>query len=157
MIRGPIGNGKSGGAVEVEMRRNFDELVGGHRCALACRIEIRITEDGITRLEAGYSRSDAFDHTGKFTAGRKWKRRLGLVLARDHQGVEEVEPCGRDPGHHLAGPCGRVGNIGDNEVLGCAEALTEKGFHGRPHTNAVGVPINAQRLLPPARPECEFP
>ena len=63
--------------------------------------------------------------------GENGNARLGLVLARDDQRVEEIQSRRRDLGHDLAGTGDRVGNIREHEVVGGAVALTENGFHGR--------------------------
>ena len=112
----------------------------GDRDALARGVEIGVAHDAVAGLELGHARADALDHAGELAAGRERKRRLGLVFAGDDQGVEEIQPDRRDLGHDLARSGHRIGDIGEHEVVGGAEALTENGFHGG-CSNGVGTPL----------------
>ena len=80
--------------------------------------------------ELSHTRTDAFDHAGKFASGREWEWRLGLVLAGDDQRVEEVQSDRLDLGHDLAGAGDRIGNVRDLKVVGRTEMAAEDGFHG---------------------------
>src|SRR5262249_61546335 len=84
----------------------------------------------VAGVESGAAGADAFHHAREFAARRERKRRLGLILAGDDQRVEEIHPDRSHLGHDLARCRDGIGDIGEHEVVGGAEALAENGFHG---------------------------
>src|SRR5437899_139688 len=120
-----------GGAIEVEIGGNFDDVVRRYRRAFTRGVEIGVAHDAVAAREGSDAGADALDHAGKLAAGRERKRRLGLILAGDDEGVEEVQSDRDDLGDDLARCWRGVGNVAEHEVVGGAEALAENGFHGR--------------------------
>src|SRR6516164_7946093 len=126
IIGGAIGDGQRSRAFEVELRRDFHQPVRRHRDAFSHCIEIGVAHDAVAGLELLHTRSDALDDAGELASRRKWKWRLGLVLAGNHERVEKIEPRRRDPCHDLALGGDGVGNFRENEVVGGAETVAEK-------------------------------
>jgi hypothetical protein len=85
----------------------------------------------VADLQVGHAGADAFDHAGDFGGRRKRKRRLDLVLALDHQDVEEIQRRGFDRNHGLPGSATGIGDVGQHEIVGLAILRAENGFHGR--------------------------
>ena len=85
--------------------------------------------DAIADLEIGDARADALDHAGDFSGRRERERRLDLVLALDHQDVEEVQRGRLDRDHGFAGTSHRIRHIGQHEIVGLAVLRAEDGLH----------------------------
>ena len=130
MQRGAVYDDDAGGAVEIQIVGNFDNGVGGQRDLFARAVMAARCHHAVADLQAGHAVTDAFNHAGDFGGGRKRKRRLDLVLALNHQQVEEIQRRGFDRYHGLAGPGHGIGYIGQHEVVGAAILRAENGFHG---------------------------
>ena len=85
----------------------------------------------VADLQVGHAGADAFDHAGDLGGRRERKRRLDLVLALDHQDVEEIQRRGFDGDDRLSRLGYGIGNVGQHEIVGLAILRAENGFHGR--------------------------
>ena len=130
MQRGAVDDDDAGGAVEIQIVGNFDDRVGRQRDLFARAVMAAGRHHAIADLQAGDAGADAFNHAGDFGRRRKRKRRLDLVLALDHQQVEEIQRRGFDRDHGLAGLGHGIGHIGQHEIVGAAILRAENGFHG---------------------------
>ncbi len=90
MISSAVGDGQRCGAIEIEIGRQLDDVVGRDRGAFACGVEIGVAHDAVAGLERVNSRADTFDHTGELAARREWKGRLGLILAGNDESIEKI-------------------------------------------------------------------
>src|SRR5262245_41720891 len=90
MVSRAIGDGQRCSAIEIEIGRQPDDVVGGDRRAFARGVKIGVAHDAVAGLECINSRADAFDHARELAARREWKRRLGLVLAGDDERLETI-------------------------------------------------------------------
>ena len=104
-------------------------------------------DHAIADLEISDPRADALDHAGHFRRRREREGRLDLVLALDHQDVEEVQRRRLDRNHGLAGPRHGIGHVGQHEIVGLAILRAEDGFHG--HTFGK---LEAESFLPDLQP-----
>jgi len=129
VIGGPVGDVEAGRAVEIEIGREPDELVDRHGGALSRRPEARVAQHPVAGRESGDAGAHAVDHAGKFAARRERQRRLGLIFSGDDQRVVEIEPDRLDAHHRLAGAGDRIRQVGEDEIVGSAQAGAENGFH----------------------------
>src|SRR5262249_12610794 len=81
MVSRAIGDGQRRGAIEIEIGRQLDDVVGGDRRSFARGVKIGVAHDAVAGLECINSRADAFDHARELAARRERKGWLGLVLA----------------------------------------------------------------------------
>ena len=130
MQRGAVDDDDSGGAVEIEIVGNFHDRGGRQRDLFARAVVAAGRHHAVADLQVGHARADAFDHARDFGGRRKRERRLDLVLALDHQDVEEIQRRRLDRDHRFAGPGDRIGDVGQHEIVGAAILRAENGFHG---------------------------
>ena len=122
----------AGGAVEVEIGGELDELVGGDRDAFArCAVGAYSRSPG-RRREAPVTSAPTLSTTpANSPPGENGSGGLVWYLPGDDQRVEEIQADRRDLDDDLARPRDRVGNFGEHKIVGRAEAGAENGFHGR--------------------------
>src|SRR5262249_1182368 len=94
-------------------------------------------DDAIAHLQVGHAGADALDDSCDFRSRRKREGRLDLVLALDHQDVEEIQRRCLDRNDSLARPRHRIGHIRQHEIGGLAVLRAEDGFHGRTWSSQV--------------------
>ena len=104
----------------------------------------------VADLEVGDPCADAFDHARDLRGRRKRERRLDLVLALDHQEVEEIQRGGSDRDHGLAGARDRIGQLGQHEIVGSGN-IASREWLSWTHLS-FGRASNAVRFMPDLKP-----
>src|SRR5690242_12467077 len=66
--RRAIGHSQTGGALEIELVRNFDEPLQSHGNKLARRAPTAIADHAIAGRDIGHGSADALDYAGEFRA-----------------------------------------------------------------------------------------
>jgi len=121
------------------------ELAGSAIFSRAAIVAAR-RHHAVARLEVGDAGADAFDHARHFRCRRKREGRLDLVLALDHQDVEEIQRRGLDRDHGLAGPATGSGTSVSTRSSGPQYCEQKNGFHG--HTWVLEAQLRLGRFLP---------
>ena len=130
MQRGAVDDDDAGGAIEIQIVGNLHDRVRRQRDLFARAVMAAGRHHAVADLQVGDAGADALDHARDFGRRRERKRRLDLVLALDHQDVEEIQRRGLDRDHGLARAGHRIGHIGQHEIVGSAILRAENGFHG---------------------------
>ena len=129
--RRAVDDDDSGGAIEIQIVGNLHDRVCRQRDLFARAVMAAGRHHAVADLQVGDAGADAFDHAGNLGGRRKRERRLDLVLALDHQDVEEIQRRGLDRNHGLSRFGHRIGDVGQHEIVGLAILRAENGFHGR--------------------------
>ena len=132
MQRGAVDDDDAGGAIKVEIVGNLHDRRGRQRDLFASAVVAAGCHHAVADLQIGDAFADALDHAGDFGGRRERERRLDLILALDHQEVEEIQRRRLDGDHRLAGIGHRIGDIGQHEIVGTAILRAENGFHRTP-------------------------
>ena len=127
--RRSVSDAEPGGAVEIERRRQLDQLLRWRSDRFARRAPAQKRHDAIAGRDFGHAGACAFDNAGELGHRRERKRRLLLVFAGDDQRVEEIERCGLNAHDGLAGSSVWRRNVGQFELIGRAEMGAQDGFH----------------------------
>ena len=130
MQRGAVDDDDAGGAIEIQIVRNFHDRIRRQRDPLARAVVATGRHHAIPHLKIRYACADAFDHARDFRRRRERERRLDLVLALDHQEVEEIQRRRFDRDHRLTRFGDGIGHVGEHEIVGLAILRAENGFHG---------------------------
>ncbi|MEY9900307.1 hypothetical protein ABIA44_004481 [Bradyrhizobium sp. USDA 329] len=130
MQRGAVDDDDAGRAVVVEIVGDLHDRCRRQRDLLARAVVAAGGDDAVADFQIGHARADALDHAGDFRSRRERERRLDLVLALNHQDVEEVQRRRLDRDHGFAGTRHRIRHLGQNEIVGLAILRAEDGFHG---------------------------
>ncbi|MGY4448923.1 hypothetical protein ACVWZR_003583 [Bradyrhizobium sp. i1.3.1] len=139
MQRGAVDDDDAGRAVIVEIVGNLHDRCRRQRDLFARAVVAAGRNDAIADLQISHAGTDALDHAGDFGGGRERERRLDLVLALNHQDVEEVQRRRLDRDHRFAGTCHRIRHVGKHEIIGLAILRAEDGFHGGTFLRILGV------------------
>ncbi len=132
MQRGAVDDDDAGGAVVVEIVRDLHDRSRRQRDLLARAVVAAGGDDAVAGLEVGDPGADALDHARHFRGRRERERRLDLVLALDHQDVEEIQRRRLDRNDGFARSRHRIGHIRQHEIVGLAVLRAENGLHGYP-------------------------
>ncbi|MGX1348832.1 hypothetical protein AB7M49_002408 [Bradyrhizobium elkanii] len=130
MQRGAVDDDDAGGAVVVEVVGNLHDRIRRQRDLVARTVVAAGSDDAIADLQVSDAGTDAFDHAGNLGGRRERERRLDLVLALDHQDVEEIQRRRLDRDHGFAGTRHRIGHVSQHEIVGLTVLRAEDGFHG---------------------------
>ncbi len=130
MQRGAVDDDDAGCAIEVEIVGNLHNSIRGQRDLLARAVVTAGCRHAIPDFQIGHTRADTLDDAGDFGGRGERKWRLDLVLALDHQDIEEIQRRGLDRNDGLAGFGDRIGHVGQHEIVGLAILRAENGFHG---------------------------
>ena len=107
------------------------DLKVGDRVAASCghngaREKIALPANSIVKIPDNLD----FDHARDFGGRRERERRLDLILALDHQDVEEIQRRGFDCDDGLARLRDGIRHVGQHQIVGLAKLRAENGFHG---------------------------
>ena len=152
MQRGAVDDDDAGRAVIVEIVGDLDDRGRRQRDLLARAVVAAGGDDAIADFQIGHTSTDALDHARNFSGRRERERRLDLVLALDHQDVEEVQRRRLDRDHRFAGTCHGIRHLSQHEIVGLAILRAENGFHGGTQAFRGGIIVGT--FLPDlARPD----
>src|SRR5258705_10369695 len=136
VIGGAVAGQKRGALGVVEIRRQLYELRWRGDRFLAIGAVPHLDDHPDPHRDA-FRRADFDDITGGFHARRKRQWRLELNLARRHQYVREIDPCGTNGDAHLSGRQVRCGKCFQAQALGRPEFATNDGSR---HQAACSLP-----------------
>src|SRR5579883_939132 len=117
--------GRSG--IEVDRRRDLDELPGGDGLVFGLGAARHRVDDAIAWFDIGDVERDVFDRSGAFASENNG--RLRGIQARAEISINEVDTRGGDFDQRLAGRKLRLGHFGVLQVLDAARLFDNNGFH----------------------------
>ena len=129
MQRGAVGDDDAGGAVEIEIVGNFHDRGRRQRDLFARAVVAAGGHHAVADFQIGDTLAEAFDHARDFGGRRERERRLDLVLALNHQDVEEIQRRGMYSDHRFAGAGDGIVNVGEHEFVGAAIFGAENRLH----------------------------
>ena len=142
VIGGAVGDGQRGGAVEVEIGGDLDDLVGRDGRAFARRVEIGVAHDAVAGLRTSVTPAPTLSTTpANSPPGENGNGGLIWYLPAMIRVSKKFRPTAATLATTSPGAGDRIGDVREHEVVGRCRSVGREWLSRLGCSNGVGTPV----------------